>query len=290
MDKELKKGKLVSLEVADGVYQICQPLFDFFGVHGFTLQRMYKNGQRFYLSSSKDWINNFYEKNYFLASGFKKFNQLQTFNLWKEWPNKDDSFHCLMKDAEENFNYANGIVIIRSYPHYMDLITIRGYPNKDKINNLYLSEYESITKFIDYFFIKGAPLINKAKHMGSINIDENKIKNSSLTVENQVRDQKRKQFVKHIENEINLTPQTLFIEGLQLTSRETECVLYMIKGLVMKEIADTLKISIRTIETFIKIIKYKTGIHCKSALLKKIICNDINANLISRFLFKEEEK
>lgn len=155
-----QSNKIVALSHVKDIAQICKPLFELLNIHGFTFQRMYKDGARLYFSSDEAWIENFYQNNYFLVSSFRKFSQLQTFNLWKHWPKEDKTFHKLMADAKENFRYENGLVIIRSYDEYMDAFTLRGYLEDESVNSRYLSEFNPIEKFINYFYIAAIDLIN----------------------------------------------------------------------------------------------------------------------------------
>ena len=53
-----------------------------------------------------------------------------------------------------------------------------------------------------------------------------------------------------------------------LTPREQDCLGHLAKGDTAKEIAQSLEISPRTVETHLKTIKYKTGFHSRSQLVK----------------------
>ena len=56
----------------------------------------------------------------------------------------------------------------------------------------------------------------------------------------------------------------------KITPRERTCLMQLIKGKTSKQIADSLKLSIRTIESYLNNIKHKLGCKTKSELILKI--------------------
>ena len=57
--------------------------------------------------------------------------------------------------------------------------------------------------------------------------------------------------------------------NLILSKREAQCIYYLLRGQSAKEIAKNLRLSPRTVESFIDTIKRKTGIHNKTKLIEK---------------------
>ena len=47
----------------------------------------------------------------------------------------------------------------------------------------------------------------------------------------------------------------IYLDNIRLSKRETECIYYLIRGMTIKRIAQTLKLSPRTVESYIKNIK-----------------------------------
>lgn len=58
---------------------------------------------------------------------------------------------------------------------------------------------------------------------------------------------------------------------LGLTKRETECLLLLLEGKINKEIANLLKIGVRTVESYIDNIKKKLGCNNKSGIISKAV-------------------
>ncbi|MBY0281674.1 MAG: LuxR C-terminal-related transcriptional regulator [Alphaproteobacteria bacterium] len=283
-----KDNEQLCLSSAEDVRQICKPLFDFFSITGFTFQRMYKDGGRLYFSSSETWIENFYSKNYFLASSFRKFEQLQTFNLWKYWPQQDDVFYQLMADAKENFDYANGIVIIRSYSEYMDAFTFRAQPKNDLVNYQYLSEFQYIEKFLDYFYVVADPLISKA-HKKKIIIPEDIVQPIYINNEDFKDYRKRREdFLSAINQD------RILIDNAEkkffLSKRESDCLRLLVRGQIAKEIAHNLSLSPRTVEGHLVNIKTKLGCASRSQIVEKVLSHPWNHELIRNLPGKESHE
>ncbi len=281
MDKGLitnyQSNKLIALSHAKDIAQICKPLFELLNIHGFTFQRMYRDGSRLYFSSCETWIENFYDNNYFLASSFQKFSQLQTFNLWKHWPKEDKSFYKLMADAKENFNYENGLVIIRSHDGYMDAFTLRGYLNDESVNSRYLSEFNPIEKFIDYFYVAAADLIANSFEK-KISIPESVVKPLYKTTPLGKHDIKLQKFFS------SLKPEKILInngtKNFFLTKRESECLGLLARGQSAKETGRSLGISSRTVESYLDSIKTKLSCTSRSQIFDLVLSNPLNQDLI----------
>ena len=58
---------------------------------------------------------------------------------------------------------------------------------------------------------------------------------------------------------------------LSITKRQKECLSLLIRGKPIKQIASTLGISVRTVETHIEVIKFRLGCYNKSQLIEKAI-------------------
>jgi DNA-binding CsgD family transcriptional regulator len=58
------------------------------------------------------------------------------------------------------------------------------------------------------------------------------------------------------------------------TQRQADCMLHLIKGQTIKSIADTLKLSPRTIESYIREMKKKVGCKTRSELVGTVLESD----------------
>jgi DNA-binding CsgD family transcriptional regulator len=60
-------------------------------------------------------------------------------------------------------------------------------------------------------------------------------------------------------------------EAFQLTSRETQTVKFLVKGLTSKEIAEEMRISPSTVKSFLKLVMTKVGVSNRTAIIAKIL-------------------
>ena len=60
-------------------------------------------------------------------------------------------------------------------------------------------------------------------------------------------------------------------EAFQLTSRESETVMLLLRGLTSKEIADEMRISPSTVKSFLKLVMTKVGATSRTGIIAKIL-------------------
>jgi DNA-binding CsgD family transcriptional regulator len=66
---------------------------------------------------------------------------------------------------------------------------------------------------------------------------------------------------------------------VKLSRRETQCILYMIKGLTTKEVAVYMDVSRKTVEKYIESVKSKTGCNSRSELISTVVDGGLLENL-----------
>lgn len=71
-----------------------------------------------------------------------------------------------------------------------------------------------------------------------------------------------------------------------LTRRESQCCLLLLYGLTMRDIAQELELSARTVEYYLNNIKRKMGCYYRDQLVKKLLVSDFleNVNRSGRFI------
>lgn len=247
------------------IIQHCQPFEEItrdfrtkLNAHGITLQRIYKDGRRVYFTNSEHWCENFLSKNYFIAAGYDKYAAMPARTLWAHWPKEDKIFYHLMKDAKDHFNYANGLVWIDSFDDYLDAYTIRGFANDDHINNRYMQLYKEIEKFFYWLSIATKDIADQ-QLKNSIFIPEEKVLDYYTTPKGIVNDDQDclGTFLK----------MEAVAKSLNLTCREFEILLLLLKNKKIKQISYELNISSRRVSECISHIKQKTSCYTLYKLL-----------------------
>lgn len=252
-------ARRMSLKLTNEFAALVQPFVQFLGLHGITFHRMYADGRRVYFSNSHSWVDHFYDENYFVLSGFEKYGKLPDYTLWSRWPRDDDSFHKLIKDAKDNFDYGHGMALTRENENYVDTFSFRGFADDREVDTRYMNEFIPINKFFSHFLIVGEPLIKRVLERPLI------IPEASVTPLGSASD--RKEFFTE-SGEFPLYD--VWINNIKLTRRQAQYLSLLIKGQSQKCIARTLGVSIDTVKYLYKEISSKTAVNYKENLVRLI--------------------
>lgn len=214
------------------------------GITYFTYSRCYKTGERVWLTTHADLLENYCIKKYYLTGNTESHPEqyvAQTV-LWSTLPNQ-----VVFEDAR-NFNVGSGIFIIQPKSDYCEFYGFGGENHDGKIINVFLTHLNSLNNFISNFNDKANLLIHQAEqakisfpyHEGMGNF----LKSNKDVVSNQI---------------------------LNLTKRQKECAYLLLQGKTAKEISEITNLSRRTIETYLNNLKIKLNCHNKASLIAKLI-------------------
>lgn len=260
MGMELKNH--LALSSGGDIVQICKPLQDF-GIHLFNFVRMFKDGSRINLCNKPEWLEYYYQKEFYKIGIFEGIPDLYT-SSYSIWPilSGQDIFY----DARTHFNIDHGITMIKSYKKYCDFYYFGGYPDNPNIINFYLNNIDLLDRFILYFKDQAAKLITQSnKHKIILPLrDTNIVKHELLQARLQIN--KLRQQLIH-----NTCINSYYFEignrEVKISKNEMKILLLMAKGKSSSEIAEELFRSKRTIENHIYNIKIKLDCNLKSELL-----------------------
>lgn len=276
-------SKEISLTAASFTREVCRPFLNQLNIAGFTLVRIYKDGGRLYLSNSEKWIEYYYNENYFTSTNYELCKSFNKVILWKQWPKGNIKFLKLIKEAKENFNYEHGIHICRVNEKYADAFSLRGYINDDDVNYRYLTHFQIIEKFLDFFLLQSQSIISKAyKNRFVITETIKDIPGNNLSKKN--CDFEEENLSYQALEIFKKNNQLLDSNGIFFSIRESECIYLLFMGKGTKEIAKDLQISPRTVEVYLSNIKSKLNLYSKGQIITKILSDNLNKKLISKFL------
>lgn len=164
-------------------------------------------------------------------------------------------------DVKHDFNYDNGITIIRKHPTYEEIFNFASTTENRIILSLYLNQLELLEQFIQYFQDKASVLIKQSLKKPIAIIDTQSFQQISEF-----------EFTSELINVFNGDKLNLKINGgfINLTKRESQCLSFLLKGLSAKQIARELDISYRTVEIHCDNIRKKTGSSTRMELLSNI--------------------
>ena len=214
------------------------------GITYFTYSRFYHTGERLYLSTHRDILENYLKNNYYLIGNTEGSPQsyiAQTV-MWSSLPNQK-----VFEDTKAIYSISNGIFIIQPQATYCECFGFAGDLHNDKLINVYLTHIDFLKNFILDFKDKATSLIHRAS--------QHKIILPYNNVNGDFLDKDKVLFEPH---------------KLRLTERQKQCAYLLLQGKTTKEIAKQLQLSPRTIETYIINLKSKLMSTNKTRLILKL--------------------
>lgn len=217
--------------------------------HGITYFNFYKeyfDGTSIRLSSHQQWAEHYFEKNYITQTTnmpLSYFKKEINYAIW----NPNDWLNDVLSDAATNFNIGNGISLIKVND---DSIESYGFGaetnNYSIINHFYINNLDWLERFCHYFKDMADGLIKSC--------ESNKI----------IIPLYREKIVLLTNNKLSTEPL------INLPKQQLKCSQLLLEGLGSKEIASHLKLSPRTIEYYINILKDKLRCKNKTELIIKL--------------------
>jgi DNA-binding CsgD family transcriptional regulator len=242
--------KRIAYQKAEEVAEICRPLFSTFQLNYFVYSRMYHNSSKLaLLVSDKRFYKHYHEKEFSLIETLAT----PGVHLWSDYMPRQ-----AVADGANYFNHHNGIFILKQHAEFTEKIEIAAPANKTHPIELYCNHMDIINNFIFYFKDKATNLIDCA--------NSNKFTPpKTMIAEERPTIHAYKNFLNLIKTQkIKFSFQN---KEVAFTRREYDCLLLLSQGKTMKEIAEILNISPRTIETFLLHAKTKTSCRYKSQLI-----------------------
>jgi len=237
----------------------------FISVFGY-LKIFFDNNRYYYVCSdcsvTEDYILNvkntliFYEKN------LKNTQEGYQVIFWPKIPS-----HYSM-EIYLRHGYWNGITFLKEHEDYVELYWFASDLKNTLMNDFYIKNCDTLTKSLNWFSNKNKDMFNVAANknlstfIGGVDFSNiKKLKNSLKLDQERVEEFLRKVSQKKIQ--LN-TPKG----HVHLTHREIECLKLISEGNTLKEAANDLNLSFRTVEEYLSRVKHKTGLVYKSNLVK----------------------
>ena len=209
---------------------------------------VYDDGSHSFLVNRPDFIQARYAgKRPVLSSVSTEQKEMKNYVfLWNETLPEVDT------NLAREFGIDHGLCFVRRFPDRYQLIAFAAAPERKEIMSFYLNHREELEGFISDFAEKGQKLIQDADRL---------------------RFQLSPEFKDRNEHELYWKQRGAFLpeaSGLVLSSREQNCLDYIGDGYTLREIAEFLEISPRTVETYVERLKSKLGVYKKSELVRLV--------------------
>ncbi len=243
----------IALTSCQNIYEICMPLFTHTAINYFTHFRIFKDGKRVHLTSNSYWVEYYFERKLFeypyMGKSFE--NHTSGYYFWDS--NPEDPLVIAGRDYAQ---IDHRFTIINKKCDYTDFFGFGALPKNGWILNFYLNNLNFLNNFILYFLDKSHFIMQKYLESPII-LPESIVPENHLKIVSLV----------HTDDLLpNLKFKKIFISNLNvyLSQREYEIIYYLRKSYSCKYIAKFLKLSPRTVETYID--KIKTKLRCRTKI------------------------
>lgn len=241
--------------------KISDILTDTLSIRWFEYNRLYKDGNRFYISNNKKWFE------YFIKNNFQddvEYNQI----LWGGMKRK----YTLWVGLQENKvlsgyfrnNMWNGLnYTFKKEENYLDLFSFSSTIEEKQVNNIYINSKDILNKAILVFnneIHKELPLgddsfLLKPRSYKGLLFDDAPLISTEM-IDNFYEQTKIDRYYFNIGS-----------EEFYLTRMEFMCLTLISHGESIKGVANKCSISPRTVESHINSIKLKTGKTSRSGII-----------------------
>lgn len=250
--------KHISMIIESDVKTIVKPLFDSSEIDYFYYAEFFKSGDCFSLCSNAKWHKFFFDE------------ELYKFNV--DFP--ANGYHlCAVKapiiaENAKNFGINHFFDYTKEYEDHYIMAGFGTSYGKESIIDFYLNNRDLLEKFIFYFQEQASTLIKISKKLENKIIMPEYYGNNNFQLKS--NDCKVFDFLKRLNSSER---PTVNLRSVLFSKRELECIKYILAGKNMREIAEQLFISPRTVETHIENMKNKFGCYKKSELIANLLEN-----------------
>jgi DNA-binding CsgD family transcriptional regulator len=250
---------------SNDIANICSPLQNL-GVSYFGLHRINKDGSRNIYTNKAEWVHFYYQSSFYKDEGFNLKKIPTEFVFWSSMKNVIISDIHL---AACSFGLYAGITLIVKEERYIDFYCFGTNNDRADTENWFICNLDLLKRFICYFKSAASTLLRQSEQSKIFlpNCKDFLI----LDTRDSPEDLKKAEFMRA--TQIN---KFYINNGVYLTKREIDCAQKLIIGYSIKEMAQELNLSPRTVEEYINNIKIKTGTNTKSHAIQSLLKTGIN--------------
>ena len=274
----------ISFSSCSKINQICFPLLKQTPVKVFDYSRVYPNGARLELSNHSSHLEHIFmihedTRNLYTPALVTEHDRFLLTTPWIKNMTGEvgDIFNKQLEIQQQQFNLGNEFCIINMKSQYMEVFHFYADAHLTGLENYYLNNISFFEKFALYFVDTAQYLIKKAEK--ELLIQPWRDPNSNMIFPNTVNRNivQNNCLINNFEKPLsgNLLPKKFYFETHDsqsyLTKRQVECVIELVKGKSNRDIANSLSISPRTVDSHIESLRQKVGVSQRSQLIKYFI-------------------
>ena len=272
----MKSAWSYNKSMMDVVDDLCQPLETYFDITHLAFLRFYNDGRLVRLANHTSWLNTFFEKEFFNDKVlFEEY--IQPLRLFEEkvifLTGTPKCEHAKLLISHNLWNFR---VSFKRFPEYVESYCFATAIDNRDVFAYYMNNQETFDAFFAHFKEKALPLLQSNPHIyinTTLNIAHDPNKTSIKNVNTS--------FLQELYPTSNNIKLILSTPSLILSARQGELLFYISRGYSMKQIAQILQISPRTVETHVSHLKIKTKLKSKADL---VVLGQKNHNSLAFFM------
>lgn len=257
MHTSLENITYISRKYYKKIHKITSHLKIQFGITYFARQTVSKEGHWEIVGNCPDWLDHSADKGFYhidpslihpdyYQSGITVNSSHTTPEFLKEMTNE-----CLTQ-----FDFDHTLCILNKTATGSEWYFFATCGKNNNIMSTYITQIKSFYNYIKYFNYEAVSLLQQ-----------------NLDFRINLADLKKQAFSSNI-NTVELAPlifddiDDIHLNNYQITAREKDCLIYLIRGKTIKETAKLLGISPRTVEEYLIRLRQKTGCKYKRELIE----------------------
>ncbi len=254
------------LSLGNNVETICKPLQQQ-GITYFCHLRIFNDHTIYGLTNNAESLYNHFKKQFPFDRPRPPKISGDKFHYLPFLDTNDFSYQQL-REYRDMFKTDNPIFFFERYKNYTDIYVYASDPYDYNVVNFYINNIDFLEKFKFYFKDKASSLIKKsnknkltiAPYLWS-NFDAKK--NKHVTADNKQR----------LNKQLKAKHYALSIEGkeIRITQRELDVLQALFYSNTIKEAAQLVELSPRTVESYLNNIRYKLNLRRKSDIIRVLV-------------------
>jgi LuxR family quorum-sensing system transcriptional regulator SolR len=249
-----------SIVTADKVSKIIKPFTSAFNIKHFRYLKLYNDGSRVLLSNYADCTRFYYEQGHYKKMWYDGEFPEHLIEGWHLWDmmriiNYGSEVSPFEKEINHLLHLSHGLTYIKQGIGFYEIYTFDG-----NSPSIYQIDKKILLHFIFFFKEQARKLISRGEQEKII-----------IELENPLKNYNKDKIINKFENmHINRYYLSGKYEGIYLTSKEVQCIYWLLHGKSVEEIAIIKSNSPKTIENHLDNVRNKLDCHKQTQLVRII--------------------
>lgn len=246
------------LRVSSDLSELAKPL-EQVSITCFSYLKNFKNQTQINLSSQPQWIDDYYSLQLYQSSEYEgaPMNYNEEFSLWSS-TNMDSP---VIRHGKDYFNSDHGITLIERSEQGAEFYFFSGAADSLNMHNKLINNINLLKRFVLYFKDKlNHEIVALERDKCFIQKPYNQHYNDNIKITGD-----------NVHLKVNRLHLNINNQEVRFSPRETECIRQLLQFKTSGQLAESMSVTIRTVECFIEQIKRKMNVFSKQELLEKLI-------------------